>query len=487
MATTKRRTGWWFLIVLAILIAGVGVALKSGKLDGLLHREATASPAAAAGNEPAEGKPARKAVPVEVAGVTVRPIQRTVQIVGSFEGYDEVTVTAEVSGRVVAIFKDVADVVKPGDVLLKIDPLDYQLALEETKRALELDAARIGLPVPPDADFVPEKILAVLRSFPLDRLPTVMRAKEQEENARRRYERAQQLRSTNNNIITEEAFEQQQTEYEVARQNREQSEMDAQAVVAGIKHRVVLLQIAMEKLQDTSVVVPQPTRRERMPASIEYSVAERKVTEGEMLKDSPGLSTATFKLVMDEVLKLVGNVPERYVGQVKPGQPVKIRVDAYPGRVFDGAVQRITPMVDRVNRTFQVEVHVPNPKRELRSGGYAKGDIETYVDPNAWTVPLESLVTFVGSTKVYVVRDGEAVAVPVFTGVEGRDARTGQRWVEIVEPDTKRLSLQSQLITTGHNQLADGVPVTIRTAESKKAESEKLEANNETNADQKSS
>ena len=99
-----------------------------------------------------------------------------------------------------------------------------------------------------------------------------------------------------------------------------------------------------------------------------------------MLKDAAGSSTATFDLVMDGVLKLHAQVPERFVGQVQPGQKAEIHVDAYPDRVFAGEVFRINPMIDRNSRTFEVEIVVDNPKRELKAGGFAKVDILTHVD-----------------------------------------------------------------------------------------------------------
>ncbi len=106
---------------------------------------------------------AERAVTVTVAPITVREAQRTVGAVGSFFGFDEVTVSAEVTGHVARILHDVGDIVQPGDVLLEIDPVDYELALEETLRSLQLDVARIVMPVPPDEAFEPAPAQAILR------------------------------------------------------------------------------------------------------------------------------------------------------------------------------------------------------------------------------------------------------------------------------------------------------------------------------------
>ena len=83
----------------------------------------------------------QSAVAVTVAKVELQSIQRTVDVVGSFEGFEELTVTPKVDGRVIRINCDVGDIVRPGDVLLEIDPTDYQLAVEEVRK---IDRIRIG-------------------------------------------------------------------------------------------------------------------------------------------------------------------------------------------------------------------------------------------------------------------------------------------------------------------------------------------------------
>ena len=339
MATSKRKRGWMVVVgigmaaVAAVAAAGflgrVGRGAASGgenargdSVSGEKEKPSADEPQAPAA--PAKAAPAKaEAVQVTVERVVVRPIQRVIQVVGTFWGYDEVTVMAEVPGRVIQVFHDVGDVVRPGDVLLKINPVDYQLAIEETRRAMVADATRAGVPVPPEKDWTREKILALIAVFDAGTVPLVRRAREQEENAQRRYKRAVPLRE--DKTITQEAFETVESEHKVARNMREQAELDVQAVIAGIRHRLVLLEIAEKKLRDTDVLAPTPTRHEGMPDEIEYSVAQRKVSEGEMVKDSPGASTAVFELVMDKVLKLQGNVPERYSSRVKAGQKVEIR------------------------------------------------------------------------------------------------------------------------------------------------------------------
>ena len=66
----------------------------------------------------------------------MQTIQRTVDVVGSFEGFEELTVTPKVDGRVIRINFDKGDIVRPGDVLIEIDPTDYRSG---RRRSAEID------------------------------------------------------------------------------------------------------------------------------------------------------------------------------------------------------------------------------------------------------------------------------------------------------------------------------------------------------------
>src|SRR5262245_59605636 len=78
-------------------------------------------------------------IAVTTAPVTLRSIERTVEIVGTLRGYEEIEVGANIDGRVARIVHEVGDVVRPGEMLLEIDDTDYRLAVEEMARALELE------------------------------------------------------------------------------------------------------------------------------------------------------------------------------------------------------------------------------------------------------------------------------------------------------------------------------------------------------------
>ncbi|NOZ02132.1 MAG: efflux RND transporter periplasmic adaptor subunit, partial [Deltaproteobacteria bacterium] len=66
-------------------------------------------------------------------------------------------------------------------------------------------------------------------------------------------------------------------------------------------------------------------------------------------------------MVMDP-LKVRLRLVEQDISKVRIGMEVRIRLDAFPGRVFKGRVSRIAPYLDPATRTDTVEVTLPNPR-----------------------------------------------------------------------------------------------------------------------------
>lgn len=447
--------------LLLLAACGAGLLAWQGILPVARGRTRDATPAPDAVGS---AKKVPAAVAVTVAPVTGRVVQRRVQVVGSLHGAEEIEVASKVDGRVIRIAHDVGDVVHPGDILLEVDPTDLRLATTEATRALELELARIGLSAVPEGP------------FDVATLPGVARAWLLEKNARNKLDRSQAL--LKRQALSHEDLEQSETDFEVAQANTRQAILDAEATVASIRQREALLETARQKLRDVRIVVPTPsTISARMAQRIvpvsasgrgksgsassdaEYVVAARMVSEGEMVHDAPS-STIVFRLVMDRPLKLKANVPERYAGEVAIGQRVDVSVEAYPHEVFEGKVARVNPTVDRENRTFEIEVRIPNDDRRLRAGSFAKAALLTREEASVPTIPEEALVRFAGVVKVFVVRDDVVQAVPVEPGLRIEVESDGRRlnWQEV----TGGLELADLVVTSGHSQLVDGKQVRIR-------------------------
>lgn len=79
-------------------------------------------------------------------------------------------------------------------------------------------------------------------------------------------------------------------------------------------------------------------------------------------------------------------VPETYIGKLKIGTEVEVYLTSL-GKTYKGKVRQIGNFINPNNRSFGIEVSVPNPENLLRPNQVAKLKIIDYVNNNAITVP----------------------------------------------------------------------------------------------------
>lgn len=376
-------------------------------------------------------------VVVTVEPVTYRPVQRTVEGMGTLHGFEEVTISARVEGLVRKIRFDVADLVKPGDLLLEIDPTDAELSVRQAERTLQVELAKLGLSEPPTS------------SIDLGKVPTIALAHTRMENAQSRLERARRLSATRS--ITAEELDTATSDSRAAKAEYDNQLLVARAGLATIQMKQAALAVARQQLEDTQVRAPTPSVPvPDVSGGFAYAVAGRAVSEGSLVR--PG--SEICKLVINRTLKLRVPVPERYNAEVRLGQKAEVQTAALP-RALTGTVRRINPTVDPTTRTFEVEIQIPNPGGEMRPGSFAKAAIRTRLDAEAVTVPLTALVNFAGINKVFVAENGRAKEVQVALGAQTTE------WAEIAKPALPR---GTRVITSGQTVLANGTPIAVRGA-----------------------
>jgi RND family efflux transporter MFP subunit len=363
-------------------------------------------------------------------------VQRSVEALGTLYGYEEVSIAAKMDGRVRRMHCDVSDSVKPGDLLVEFDPTDYELLLGQAEKSLRVDLVKLGV----------DELLAETK-FDVERLPAVIQARERMSNARRHYENALALARTG--ATTTDEVNERTTEYRAAEAEYRSQVRMARSLVATVEMKREALAIARQQLKDMLVKAPIPLQR--VPGAEEgvtYVVSQRAVSEGSFVRTG----TEVCKLVIDRVLKLRVLVPERYSNEIRRGQQVEVSTAAHPQPVA-GRVARINPTVDPANRTFQVEIEVPNSEARLKPGSFAKAAIVTRRDNEVATVPLEALSTFAGITKIFLAKDGHAHEVRVTPGMQTTE------WVEVAQPPLQR---GAQVVVSGQSALADGTSLAIR-------------------------
>jgi RND family efflux transporter MFP subunit len=429
-----RRSHWLRRLALWGIGAAVLVGLWWMVGGGLGQDRRDALP----DSEGMETDPSRVLVTAEP--VAMRPVQRGVAATGTLYGFEEVIISAKLEGRVRHVVRDFADRVKPGELLLEIDPTDYELAVRQAEKGLQAELARLGLKALPAKEFDPSKV------------PAVIQAAAKLENARLRLDRARRL--AGEGAFSTEELADRTADYRTSQSEHESQLLLARAGFVTAQAKKAALDIAEQQQRDTRVLAPIPTHSipnvSEMPT---YAIAHRSVAEGSFVR----VGTELFRLVFDQTLKLRATVPERHDREVKVGQPVEIRT-ALSSHAATGKVVRISPVVDPATRTFEVEIDIPNPHGELKPGSFARAAIQTRLDGAATTVPLTAVTTFAGVTKIFVIENDRVKEVPVTLGEQTTE------WVEIAQPPLPR---DAVVVTSGQTQLADGTAIRVRKPQSK--------------------
>jgi membrane fusion protein (multidrug efflux system) len=129
-------------------------------------------------------------------------------------------------------------------------------------------------------------------------------------------------------------------------------------------------------------------------------------------------NTPLTTLVDLSVMKVELNLPERFLGQVRTGQKVEFRVDAYPQDRFSGEVYFISPQLDPGTRTALVKARVANPEARLRGGMLAQLDLSVRLRESALVIPEPSIIASGDTNLIFVVSpQNQAVMRPVRLGL----------------------------------------------------------------------
>ncbi len=137
-----------------------------------------------------------------------------------------------------------------------------------------------------------------------------------------------------------------------------------------------------------------------------------------------------FWLMCCAPLRIAAEVNEEDIHQVRVGQKVLIRADAFAEQVFDGTVQAITPKGDPIARTYRVRVafagNVP-----LKIGMTAETNIIIQQHTNALLVPLGAVVAH----KLWLVQNNTLVQQTITQGITGQTSQqilSGLRDTDVV-------------------------------------------------------
>jgi HlyD family secretion protein len=310
--------------------------------------------------------------------VTTLPVSRgdviqTVGATGTLEAVRTVTVGSQVSGIVKELNADFNSMVKKGQVIARLDPALLQAQVEQqranlTRSETDVENRRVAL-----------------------------------EDAQVKLKRAEALAAKKL----------------LAAQDLENAQVSVRTAQASLKSSLASLEQSKASVSQAEVNLDNTV----ITAPVDGIVISRNVDVGQTVAAS--MSAPTLFMIAEDLTKMQAraSVDEADVGMIRPGQPARFRVDAYPTETFVGQVRqvRLQPTVSQNVVTYITVIDVPNPDYKLKPGMTANVTIEIARRTNVLRVP-NSAIRFRPTSEMFLALNQ---AVPPELTQQGRAGRSG--------------------------------------------------------------
>jgi multidrug efflux pump subunit AcrA (membrane-fusion protein) len=360
--------------------------------------------------------------PVTVEKVRQETVRRAVEVVGTLAAVDQVTVSSETEGKVSKILADLGDRVTAGQALIQLDNEKQQYNLDQQKAALARALAQYGAA---DPQHLPD----------IEKTPDVQKATADLQQAKQSYDRASEL--FKRTLVPRQTLDDAETALQSKRASYESSLQTAKNLRASIQASEATMKLADRQFRDTQIRAP-----------FDGYVEKRLVNLGELVK----AQMPVIAVVRVDPLKVIAEIPEKMAPWIKDGQPVQLHVDAYPQRMFEGKVSRISPAVNTATRAFPFEALVPNRDTVLKPGTFARVHIESGREDQVLTLPYSALQYRYGVNRVFVV-DNDKLNV--------RELKVGDRLGERIEI-LSGVNAGDRVAVTDIEKLVDGAKVSVK-------------------------
>jgi len=299
-------------------------------------------------------------ISVTTEKAVTKTIVQTVTATGKVQPEVEVKINPEVFGEIIALpFREGASV-KKGDVIVKIKPDYYQAAVEQQTAAV-----------------------AAARSAAVTSMVQLEKAEADLKKYQDLYDRK---------LVSDFDYVTYKTAYDGAKANRE-------SALALVDESEGVLKQAKDSLSKTSIYAP-----------MDGTVSSRSSEVGERVQASTEFAGTEIMRVADlSKMEVRVKVNENDIVNVKVGNPVKISIDAYPDRKFNGTVREVAASAENNGAAgsgtsaqssgtvsdevtnFIVKIRVADKDVALRPGMSATADIETQTVKGAVAIPIQSV------------------------------------------------------------------------------------------------
>ena len=197
-------------------------------------------------------------------------------------------------------------------------------------------------------------------------------------------------------------------------------------------------------------------QRHRLKAPFAGIVSRKLVEQGEWIQ--PG--EVVVELVSLDGLRIDFQVPQSVYPKLDDRSSLRIRLNAVPGKTFDGRIEAVVPVTDPVSRTFMLRAVVTASEVRMAPGMSASAVLRLDTGDRGVVVSRDALIRYPdGRITVWVVgQDGEQAVVseqPVRTGLNfnGKVAVTGG------------LQAGALVVVRGNESLREGQKVVVRRSE----------------------
>jgi multidrug efflux pump subunit AcrA (membrane-fusion protein) len=318
---------------------------------------------------------------VETTVVRQQPWTVSYQATGTLEANNKSELNAEFAGNITAIFVQEGQTVRRGQPLLRVKSDKQQAQMQESAAGVAVSLGNI------------EQQKADIRQAQA-RVNSAVSRRKLAESELKRFEKLQ-----SDEFISQLELDQKRSAYDTAMAAYDEAMQGLSSSKARYAQANSSLTQARSGYRYSRAIADESFIR----APFNGIVGQKYVNMGDYA--DPGQRLIT--VVDPSSFKIRFTVPERYLGQIHPGQPIKTRFEGLKNASVSGVVQFIDPVVDAQAHTVMLKAKIPASTaggQRLRHGLLGDVSLSLGVISDAVVVPEEAIVPQGEKTFVYVVK-----------------------------------------------------------------------------------
>ncbi|WP_104840295.1 efflux RND transporter periplasmic adaptor subunit [Sinorhizobium fredii] len=323
----------------------------------------------------------------------------SLQAAGTLNALVLVEVGSQLSGRIKELYADFNSRVTRGQVIARVEPELYEARLAQSRAELEMARTQVAIQ---RAQI--DRVQAELETATAKHNAAAAETEQAQvvlDSAQREMERKRPL--AKRKVIAASEWERDSTAYKTAEAQAGAVRADQLSQAAAVRAAQAALKMAEAQLANTLAEVKQreavlrqaeiDLERTYIRAPVTGTVVNRAVSGGQTLAAS--LQTPILFTIAQDLtqMQVEASVVEADISKFAVGQPVTFTVDAYPDRIFTGAVQQIrkAPQIVQNVVTYTAVISARNPDELLLPGMTANLNVVVARRANVLTVPNAAL------------------------------------------------------------------------------------------------